>query len=41
MPIEEKPWKSMHVERIQMFAPQAEARIKKGNSRSGSKITKL
>jgi hypothetical protein len=40
MPIEEKPRKSMHMERIQMFAPQAEARIMKGNTRAGSTITK-
>jgi hypothetical protein len=42
MPIEkrEKPCESMHMERIQMFAPQAEARIKKENTRAGSTITK-
>jgi hypothetical protein len=37
MPTEEKPRKSMHMERVQMFAPQAEARIKKTNTRSRSK----
>ncbi len=40
MPIEEKPRESMHMERIHMFAPQAEARIMKGNTRAGSTITK-
>jgi hypothetical protein len=39
MPIEEKPGESMHIERIQMFAPQA-ARIMKGNTRAGSTLTK-
>jgi hypothetical protein len=40
MPIEEKPRESMHIERIQIFAPQAEARIMKGNTRAGSTLTK-
>ncbi len=40
IPIEEKPQKSMHMERIQIFAPQAEARIKKRNTKAGSKITR-
>jgi hypothetical protein len=40
MPIEEKPRESMHVERIQMFAPQAEAGIVRENTRAGSTITK-
>jgi hypothetical protein len=40
MSIEEKPRESMHMERIQTFAPQAEARIKKGKTRAGSTITR-
>jgi hypothetical protein len=40
MAIEEKPRESMHVERIQMSALQAEAGIMKGEIRAGRTIMK-